>query len=55
VQNQAEEARVVSEMSGRAPKLSIKTVSMRGNPTNDEYELAGFADAMKRAREECSK
>jgi hypothetical protein len=55
LQNQAEEARVVSEMSGRAPKLSIKTVSMRGNPTNDEYELAGFADAMKRAREECSK
>ena len=55
LQNPAEEGRVVSEMSGRAPKLLIKTTSMRGNPTSDEYALAGFVDAIKRARDECSK
>jgi hypothetical protein len=53
LQNPSEEARVVSEMSGRNPKLTVKTTSMRGNPTSDEYALAGFADAMKRTREEC--
>jgi hypothetical protein len=55
LQNPAEEARVVSEMSGRNPKLVIKTTSMRGNPTSDEYALGGFADAMKRTREECAR
>lgn len=53
LQNPAEETRVVTEMSGRTPKLTVRTTSMRGNPTADEYALAGFADAMKRAREEC--
>ena len=53
LQNPAEEARVVSEMSGRVPKLLVKTVSMRGRPTSDEYALAGFGEAMKRTREEC--
>lgn len=55
LQNQAEEAKVVAEMSAAArnPKLSITTTSMRGNPTSDEYALAGFAEAMKRTREEC--
>ena len=52
LQNPAEEARVVAEM-GRTAKLQIKATSMRGNPTSDEYALAGFAEAMKRAREEC--
>jgi hypothetical protein len=55
LQNPSEEGRVVSEMSGRSPKLLIKTTSMRGNPTSDEYALAGFVDAIKRARDECSK
>ncbi|MGU3664077.1 invasion associated locus b family protein [Methylobacterium sp. A49B] len=55
LQNPAEEARVVSEMSARNPKLVIKTTSMRGNPTSDEYALGGFAEAMKRTREECAK
>lgn len=53
LQNPAEEAKVVAEMSGRAPKLVIKTTSARGNPTSDEYALAGFSEAMKRTREEC--
>ena len=55
LQNPAEEARVVSEMSARNPKLIIKTTSLRGNPTSDEYALGGFAEAMKRTRDECSK
>lgn len=55
LQNPTDEARVVTEMSGRAPKLTIKTTSMRGNPTSDEYDLAGFAEAIKRARDECAK
>ena len=54
LQNPAEEARVVSEMSARNPKLIIKTTSLRGNPTSDEYALGGFAEAMKRTRDECS-
>ncbi|MCJ2075931.1 invasion associated locus b family protein [Methylobacterium sp. E-016] len=53
LQNPSEEARVVSEMSGRVPKLLVKTISMRGRPTSDEYALAGFGEAMKRTREEC--
>lgn len=52
LQNQGEESRVVTEM-GRTGKLLIKATSMRGNPTSDEYALAGFGEAMKRAREEC--
>ncbi|GJD94883.1 invasion associated locus b family protein [Methylobacterium iners] len=52
LQNPAEEGRVVAEM-GRTAKLTIKAASMRGNPTTDEYALAGFAEAMKRTREEC--
>ena len=53
LQNPSEETRVVTEMSGRVPKLLVKTVSMRGKPTSDEYALAGFGEAMKRTREEC--
>jgi hypothetical protein len=52
LQNQAEETRVVTEMT-RTAKLQVKTTSLRGNPTSDEYALAGFGEAMKRAREEC--
>ncbi|GEP09546.1 invasion associated locus b family protein [Methylobacterium gnaphalii] len=52
VQNQAEEARIVSEM-GKSQTATVRTISMRGKPTNDEYALGGFADAVKRAREEC--
>ena len=53
LQNPSEEARVVSEMSARNPKLTIRTTSLRGNPTSDEYALGGFAEAMKRTRDEC--
>lgn len=52
LQNPGEEPRVVTEMA-RTPKLFVKATSMRGNPTSDEYAMAGFNDAMKRTREEC--
>ncbi len=42
-------------MSARNPKIIIKATSLRGNPTSDEYALGGFAEAMKRTRDECSK
>ena len=52
LQNPSEEPRVVTEM-GRTQKLFVKAASMRGNLTSDEYALAGFADAMRKTREEC--
>lgn len=52
VQNQAEEPRIVAEMS-RTQTATVRTTSQRGNPTQDEYALGGFAEALKRAREEC--
>lgn len=52
VQNQAEEAKIVTDL-GRAQVANVRTTSARGNPTNDEYALGGFAEALKRARDEC--
>ena len=52
IQNQAEEPRIVAEMS-RTQTATVRTTSQRGNPTQDEYALGGFSEALKRAREEC--
>lgn len=52
IQNQADEPRIVTEMS-RAQAATVRTTSQRGNATQDDYALGGFADALKRAREEC--
>lgn len=52
VQNQAEEARIVTEMA-KSPTATVRTTSMRGKLTSDDYALGGFGDAVKRAREEC--
>ncbi len=52
VQNQAEEGKIVAEM-GKAQTATVRTISMRGSPTTDEYALGGFAEAFKRARDEC--
>lgn len=52
VQNQNEETRIVADM-GTTEKAVVRTTSGRGSQTTDAYALAGFADAMKRAREEC--
>jgi hypothetical protein len=37
----------------RAQTATVRTTSQRGNPTQDDYALGGFAEALKRAREEC--
>ena len=50
--NPSDEVKAVAEM-GRVQKLVVKATSLRGNPSTDEYSLAGFGDAMKRTREEC--
>lgn len=50
--NQSEEPKIVTEM-GKHATATVKSVSMRGTSTSDDYALAGFADAMKRARDEC--
>lgn len=52
IQNQADEPRIVAEM-GRTQAATVRTTSQRGNPTQDDYALGGFAEALKRAREEC--
>ncbi|APX86269.1 invasion associated locus b family protein [Methylorubrum extorquens] len=52
IQNQADEPRIVTEMS-RTQTATVRTTSQRGKPTQDDYALGGFADALKRAREEC--
>lgn len=54
VLNQTEEARIVTEMS-KTPKATVKTTALAGGATSDEYALAGFPDALKRAREECGR
>ena len=52
IQNQADEPRIVAEMS-RTQTATVRTISQRGKPTQDDYALGGFAEALKRAREEC--
>ncbi|MEH3119752.1 MAG: invasion associated locus b family protein [Methylorubrum populi] len=52
IQNQADEPRIATEMS-RTQTATIRTVSQRGKPTQDDYALGGFSEALKRAREEC--
>lgn len=52
IQNQADEPRIVAEMS-RVQTATVRTVSQRGKPTQDDYALGGFSEALKRAREEC--
>lgn len=52
IQNQADEPRIVTEMT-RAQTATVRTTSSRNRPTQDDYALGGFAEAIKRAREEC--
>lgn len=52
VKNPAEEAGAIAAMS-KAPNLTVSATSARGNKTSDRYSLAGFAQALERARREC--
>jgi hypothetical protein len=53
VRNQAEENQVVAAMT-KGQSLVVKATSLRGNASTDRYSLTGFADALDRARKECS-
>jgi hypothetical protein len=52
VKNPAEEGRFIDSMKHGA-KLVVKAASLKGNATTDTYPLAGFAQALDRARKEC--
>jgi hypothetical protein len=52
VKNPSEEPQVIGTMS-KNQAMTIKATSGRGNPTTDRYSLAGFAQALDRARKEC--
>lgn len=52
LKNAAEEASVVSAME-RGQSLIVRVQSGRGNKVSDKYSLAGFTNALARARKEC--
>lgn len=52
LKNAAEESNVVAAME-RGQSLLIKVQSGRGNKVSDKYSLAGFTNALARARKEC--
>jgi hypothetical protein len=53
IRNQTEESQVIASMS-KGQNLTVKATSGRGNATTDRYSLTGFAQALDRARKECS-
>jgi hypothetical protein len=52
VKNPAEEPQAIATMS-KGSALTVSATSARGNKTTDRYSLAGFAQALDRARKEC--
>jgi invasion protein IalB len=52
IKNPAEEAQAIATMS-KAQSMTVQATSARGNKTGDRYSLAGFAQALERARKEC--
>ena len=53
VKNPADEAQVIATMS-KGSAMVVTTTSARGNKTTDRYSLSGFAQALERARKDCS-
>jgi hypothetical protein len=53
IRNQTEESQVIASMT-RGQSMTVKATSGRGNTTTDRYSLSGFAQALDRARKECS-
>ena len=53
IRNPTEEAQVIAAFS-RGKDVIVKAASARGNATTDRYSLAGFAQALDRARKECA-
>lgn len=52
IKNPAEETQAISTMS-KGQTITVSATSARGNKTGDRYSLAGFAQALERARKEC--
>jgi invasion protein IalB len=52
IKNPAEEAQAIATMS-RGQTMVVSATSARGNKTSDRYSLAGFAQALDRAKKEC--
>lgn len=52
MKNQAEEPQAIANMS-KAQNVVVSATSARGNKTGDRYSLAGFAQALDRAKKEC--
>ena len=52
IKNPAEEGQAIATMS-KGQALVVTATSARGNKTSDRYSLAGFAQALERARKEC--
>jgi cell wall-associated NlpC family hydrolase len=53
LKNPAEEGQAITTMS-KGQNLLVKVQSRRGNQLTDRYSLNGFAQALDRARKECS-
>lgn len=53
VKNPAEEPQVIATMS-KGSAVTVTTTSSRGNKATDHYSLSGFAQALERARKDCS-
>jgi Invasion associated locus B (IalB) protein len=53
IRNPTEESQVIAAFS-KGKDVNVKATSGRGNATTDRYSLSGFAQALDRARKECS-
>jgi hypothetical protein len=54
VKNPAEETQVIATLQRGGGGLVVRATSLRGNQSTDRYSLNGFAQALDRARKECS-
>jgi invasion protein IalB len=52
IKNPADEGQAISTMS-KGQAMVVSATSARGNKTSDRYSLAGFAQALDRAKKEC--
>ncbi|MDB5592380.1 MAG: hypothetical protein JWR86_2905 [Enterovirga sp.] len=52
VKDAADEAQAIATMS-KGTTMTLQATSARGNKTTDRYSLAGFAQALERAKRDC--
>ena len=53
VRNPTEESQIIAAFT-KGQSIIVKATSGRGNATSDRFSLTGFAQALERARQECS-